>query len=155
MRAGPDLTKQELMTNPPHVITRRQFYSQIQSLFDPVGLGSPVLLVGKILLLKTWENGLEKLSWDDALPEPLVKEMIEFFIQLYELESIHFPRSLMPKNVEVIGKPDLVTFSDGSVLAFGAVSYIRWKISDNTWWSSIILSKSKIARKKLSKSAKT
>ena len=46
-----------------------------------------------------------------------------------------------------MGKPDLIIFSDGSVLAFGSVAYVRRKLSDETWWSRIILSKSKIAPK--------
>ena len=46
-RMGPDISKEELLANPPSVITRRQYYSQIQSLFDPLGLLSPVLLTAK------------------------------------------------------------------------------------------------------------
>ena len=61
LRMGPDITKQELIDSPPKIITRRQYYSQVQSLFDPVGFLSPVLLTAKVLLRKTWENGCEKL----------------------------------------------------------------------------------------------
>ena len=146
-RTGPDLSKQDLMENPPLSITRRQYYSQIQSLFDPIGFLSPVLLVAKILLRKTWENGCEKLRWDDPLPPLLVKEIVAFFIELFELENITFPRSLWPKNLEVVGRPDLVIFSDGSIVAFGSVAYIRWKLTNGKWWSMIVLSKSKIAPK--------
>ena len=81
------------------------------------------------------------------LPATLVKEIVSFFIELFELESLVFPRSLMPKNEETIGKPELVIFSDGSVAAFGAVVYIRWKLRTGKWWSTLVLSKSKIAPK--------
>ena len=87
------------------------------------------------------------MSWDDALPPSLVQEMVTFFIQLFELEDIVFTRSLIPKTGEVVGKPELILFSDGSVIAFGAVGYIRWKMRDGTWWTNLILSKSKIAPK--------
>ena len=147
IRSGPDLSKQQLMDNPPNSITRRQYYSQVQSLFDPLGLLSPVLLSAKILLRKTWEDGCEKLGWDDELPPYLVKEMVEFFIELFELENIVFPRSLLPKDQDVVGRPDLVIFSDGSVNAFGSVTYIRWQLKKGGWWSRIVLSKSKIAPK--------
>ena len=43
-RVGPDISKEDLVKNPPSEISRRQFYSQIQSLFDPIGLLSPILL---------------------------------------------------------------------------------------------------------------
>ena len=147
VRLGPDLTKQDLISNPPKVLTRRQYYSQIQSLFDPIGFLSPVLLVAKILLRKTWKNGCEKLGWDESLPPELVKEMIDFFIELFDLELITFSRSLLPKHEDVVGKPELVIFSDGSILAFGSVAYIRWKLNSGSWWSKLILSKSKIAPK--------
>ena len=53
----------------------------------------------------------------------------------------------MLKDKEVVGDPDLVIFSDGSVNAFGSVSYIRWELKQGGWWTNIILSKSKIAPK--------
>ena len=43
-RCGPDLTKQELRCSPPKSISRRQYYSVVQSLFDPIGFLSPLLL---------------------------------------------------------------------------------------------------------------
>ena len=129
------------------MLTRRQYYSQVQSLFDPIGLLSPVLLTAKILLRKTWEGGCEKLAWDNALPADLVQEMIVFFTQLFELENVDFSRSLLPKSGHVVGKPELVLFSDGSVIAFGAVAYICWRMEDGSCWSNLVLSKSKIAPK--------
>ena len=123
-RLGPDLTKQELMHDPPKVLTRRQYYSQIQSLFDPLGFLSPILLVAKILLRSTWENGCERLGWDEPLPAELVQKMLAFFLQLFELENVTFQRSLMPEE-ETVGKPELIVFSDGSTQAFGSVAYIR------------------------------
>ena len=46
-RTGPPLTKQMLLDSPPDVLTRRQYYSQVQVLFDPTGFLTPVLLHGK------------------------------------------------------------------------------------------------------------
>ena len=135
------------MDNPPVNITRRQYYSQVQSLFDPIGFLAPVLLTAKILLRRTWEDGCEKLAWDDPLPLALVKDIIHFFIELFALEDVSFSRSLLPKNEKIVGGPELVIFSDGSVTAFGSVVYIRWRLDSNTWWSTLVLSKSKIAPK--------
>ena len=145
-RIGPDLTKSQLLSDPPSSLTRRQYYSQIQSFFDPIGLLAPVLLKAKLLLRKSWEGDCSKLKWDDPLPEPLVKEMIDYFAELFELEDLSFSRSLWPHD-EVVGKPDLICFSDGSLLAFGTVLYIRWKLKAGGWWTSLIMSKSKIAPK--------
>ena len=89
-RSGPPLTKEKLMMSPPSVITRRQYYSQVQALFDPTGFLAPVLLRGKILLRKTWEVPNNELGWDDCLPPDLMKEMIDFFIELHELEDLEY-----------------------------------------------------------------
>ena len=117
-RVGPDLTREELSTNPPKFITRRQYYSQVQALFDPMGFLSPVLLWGKIILRMTWEDNCANLGWDDPLPESVMKEILRFFIDLFKLEDLEFSRSLWLE--EVIGVPGLLIFSDGSLKAFGA-----------------------------------
>ena len=46
-----------------------------------------------------------------------------------------------------MGKPDLVVFSDGSVLAFGAVAYVRWLLESGEYWTALVMSKSKVAPK--------
>ena len=145
-RVGPDLSREDLATRPPQIISRRQYYSQVQSLFDPIGLLSPVLLKAKLILRKTWEGDCSKLRWDDPLPEVLVREIVDFFLELFELETLTFPRSLWPAE-ETIGKPDLVCFSDGSISAFGTVVYIRWQLQTGGWWTTLVVSKSKIAPK--------
>ena len=99
-----------------------------------------------MILRKTWEGACSALKWDDCLPEDLVKEIIEFFLELYELESLKFPRSIWPQE-EAVGKPELVVFSDGSIVAFGAVVYVRWKLTSGAWWPALVTSKSKIAQK--------
>ena len=145
-RTGPNLSREQLLQDPPKSITRREYYSQVQSLFDPMGLLAPVLLKAKILLRKTWEGNCSKLKWDDPLPSELVKLMVDFFVELHDLEAVEFPRSLFPRE-NVVGGPELVVFSDGSVLAYGSVAYIRWKVDSGSWWSTIVMSKSKIAPK--------
>ena len=67
-------------------------------------------------------------------------------MSLYELEEVEFSRSLWPQD-EIVGDPELVIFSDGSLKAFGAVVYIRWKLAADGWWSSLVMSKSKIGPK--------
>ena len=142
-RTGPDLSKSDLLSHPPAVITRRQYYSQIQSLFDPIGLLAPVMLSAKLLLRKTWEGSCAALSWDDPLPKNLVDEIVAYFLELFDLEELEFPRSIWPRE-EIVGKPDLVCFSDGSELAFGAAIYVRWALVSGGYWTSLIMSKSKI-----------
>ena len=146
MRQGPDLSREKLLSCPPTTITRRQYYSQIQSLFDPIGLLAPILLTAKLLLRRTWEGDCAKLDWDDPLPNNLVKDIVAYFVELYDLEDLEFSRSIWPKE-ETVGKPDLVCFSDGSEVAFGTAVYIRWLLRSGSYWSTLVMSKSKIAPK--------
>ena len=145
-RTGPDLSKAELQSDPPRTISRRQYYSQVQSLFDPIGLLAPVMLKAKLILRKTWESECKDLKWDDDLPEVLVKEIVDYFIELFDLETLEFPRSIWPAEA-VIGKPELICFSDGSTSAFGTVVYVRWLLETGGWWTALVASKSKIAPK--------
>ena len=145
-RTGPDISKIDLIKEPPTVITRRQYYSQVQGVFDPIGLLSPLLLQAKILLRMTWEDECQELGWDDTLPRDLVAEILKFFVDLHDLEGIEFSRSLWPTE-EVVGDPEMIIFSDGSTKAFGAAAYIRWKLTTGVWWPMLIMSKSKIAPK--------
>ena len=86
------------------------------------------------------------MGWDDNLPAALREDILQFFIELYELEELEFPRSLWPEE-EVVGDPWIVSFSDGSVLGFRGVVYIRWELANGGYWSRIVLSKGKIGPK--------
>ena len=73
--------------------------------------------------------------------------MIQFFIELYDLEEIEFSRSLWPRE-DVYGKPELIMFSDGSIVAFGTVAYVRWK-TPSGFESCILAAKSRIAPRRI------
>lgn len=46
-------------------ITKRTMLSQIASLFDPLGLLGPVVIVAKILMQDVWK---QKVEWDESVP---------------------------------------------------------------------------------------
>ncbi|KAF8785771.1 hypothetical protein HNY73_011276 [Argiope bruennichi] len=52
------------------VLTKRGLLSLAQSIFDPLGISSPVTIIPKFMLQESWNLGLK---WDDALPEGLSK----------------------------------------------------------------------------------
>ena len=61
------------------------------------------------------------------MTEVLVSEWQVYFDMLLQLETIKFPRSFKPENVDPDVKPDLVTFTDGNPQSYGAVAYILWR----------------------------
>ena len=104
------------------MLTRRLLLSDVSRIFDPVGFLCPVLLESKILMRESWCGKV--LGWDDPVPVDQVKQWLDFLSLLLSLGGIKFSRSLWPDE-EVVGLPMLIVFSDGSVLAFGVVAYIR------------------------------
>ena len=71
--------------------------------------------------------------------------------EMFDLEYLYFPRSLVPKDYDPDEKPLLVIFSDGSDKACCSVAYLVWKLKNGKVHVSLITSRTKIASlKKLS-----
>ena len=146
---GPEIlvsSQEQMMNLPSAVLTRRTLLSNIHRIFDPLGLLIPLLLQGKLLLRATWND--KSIGWDDLLPEELREQWKSFLSSLLSLGDVTFPRSLWPDE-DVVGLPSLVIFTDGSVSAYGAVAYIRWKLSSGQFWSRLIMAKGKIGPKNI------
>lgn len=136
----PDLNPDEIPRLIPEVLTRRMVLAQVMRIYDPFGMWSPVILIGKVLLRETWEC---QLGWDDAVPADLHGRWVRFFIASKELNGLRYPRVLKP--AEAVGDPMLVIFSDASDAAYGFVAYVRWQLRNNTFSSRLILAKCRIA----------
>ena len=107
--------------------TKRIILSQVNSIYDPLGLAGPFTIRAKILMRQLW--GIEeKLHWDDPIPDKYKREWMQFCQDLIEMNNVKFKRCLKPKNAT--GEPILIIFSDGSSNAYGACAYMRWKTSD-------------------------
>ena len=122
----------------PEVLTKRMILSQVNSIYDPLGLAGPYTVRAKILMRKLWTYET-KLDWDDPIPEEYRREWMTFFDDLPEMEKITVKRH------NAIGDPILIIFSDGSNNAYGACAYIRWELSMRAFVSYIILSKNRLA----------
>ena len=137
---GPNMQYEEILSaGLPVPLTRRIVLGQVMAIYDPLGLLAPFVLQAKLLLRKTWQL---KLEWDEPVGDELQYEWRRFFTNLFDAEKINFPRCLTPENA--VGNPQLILFSDGSEVAYGAVAYIRWKTTDG-YWCRIIMAKSRIA----------
>ena len=49
-------TKQDLSKDVIANLTRRQVLSQVNSIYDPLGLATPFIVKAKILMRKTWSS---------------------------------------------------------------------------------------------------
>jgi len=139
---GPDLFEMDMHLPAQSHVTKKIMLSVIMTVFDPLGLLTPVTVRLKMMMRKVWACD-PKLGWDDSLPHVLECEWIRLVQELNEAKSIKFRRSITPDDAD--GKPILVVFSDGSIDAYGAVAYARWKVRHGGFAARIIAAKSRMA----------
>ncbi|XP_055614881.1 uncharacterized protein LOC129761192 [Toxorhynchites rutilus septentrionalis] len=99
--------------------TRRQVYSVIARLFDPLGLIGPVIAWAKIRMQQLW---VATRDWDEPLSQELAERWTQFYEQLPFLSEVRVNRFAF------CSQPHLVQFhifSDASEAAYGACVYAR------------------------------
>ncbi len=118
-----------------------------QGQYDPLGLLCVFTIRFKILMRNIVGEGPPKVSgWDDPVPANINKDFREVVTHLGELRAITFPRAAKPKE-EVVGKPMLLIFRDGSTLASCALAYLRWQMADDTVQCRLLAGKTRVAPK--------
>ena len=127
---------------PPQQLTKRMILSQINSVYDPLGLTGPFTVKAKILMRHLWGSD-QKLDWDDPIHEQNRKNWITFFKDLQDMGQIRFMGCMKPS--DAIGEPILIVFSDASQDAYAACAYVRWKLQNGQFESNLILSKNRLA----------
>ncbi len=131
----------------PEAITKRELWRVAQGQYNPLGLLCVFTIRFKILMRNIVGEGPPKVSgWDDPVPTNINKEFQEVVTHLGELRAITFPRAAKPKE-EVVGKPMLLIFGDGSTLASCALAYLRWQMADGTVQCRLLAGKTRVAPK--------
>lgn len=139
-RIDPDINQNDIKHILPEQVTKRQILSQVNGFYDPLGLASPVIIQAKIMMAQLWK--IDGLEWDDSIPDIEYRKWIDFFYKLFEMEKLTFNRCLKP--IDAIGDPYCITFSDASEEAYGAVTYVRWRLPNGTFESRLVAAKSKV-----------
>ena len=57
------------------IVTKRVVLSLVNSIYDPLGFITPIVIKAKILLKKPW---CCKLDWDETVPHEILKEWLNF-----------------------------------------------------------------------------
>ena len=114
--------------------TKRVLLQCIAVLFDPLGLISPYVLQGKLILQELWKLGV---AWDDVLASRLSSIIEQWWGDRHKLSDLHFPRWLGGGDG---GKVSVHMFCDASERAFGCCIYFVWSSA-----SQLVFAKSKVA----------
>ena len=72
-------------------ITKRVVFSKIAQLFDPLGFLSPVIVLAKQIMQKTWAA---QIDWDSELEGPLLDSWLHFRSSLCRVNEIKIPRQV-------------------------------------------------------------
>lgn len=125
--------------NPPAQMIKRSLLSDINRIYDPIGLITPILIKGKIFLQQLW---LLKMDWDSILPDDLRERWIKFYSSLKSLEKLSISRKVISDGTLNIS---LHGFCDASQQAYGACVYIRTQTYDGAVHVKLLMSKSRVA----------
>ncbi|XP_069184627.1 uncharacterized protein [Procambarus clarkii] len=77
-------------------LTMRKLLSYVSQPFDPVGLLSPILIRGKLLMQECWQKNM---GWDDPLPIKLQGKRQTLTTDFNQLSVLKFPRNALGQNL--------------------------------------------------------
>ena len=102
--------------------TRRAMLSFVSSLFDPLGVAAPFILLGKQILQRLCQLNYD---WDEEIRDEQLVAWNAWQESLHELSHVTIPRCLKTNLAENLCSVQLHSFSDASRLGYGAVTYLR------------------------------
>ncbi|XP_055922514.1 uncharacterized protein LOC129953385 [Eupeodes corollae] len=119
--------------------TKRSILSLSSSLFDPMGLLSPIIIRAKILLQQLW---IEKFDWDENISPNLETEWRQFMTDLNSIQNLPIPRYVFLENnirFQIHG------FADASMKGYGCCIYLRSIDNSGSVGVKLLVAKSRVA----------
>ena len=102
-------------------LKKRGLLATTASLYDPLGLIAPVLLIPKLIQQELCRL---ELDWDDAIPENYSKEFCKWRDETTHLSILQIKRCFQDGPSAASDK-ELHVFTDASEFAYGAAAYIK------------------------------
>ena len=129
---------EEFVSSP---LSRRKLLSLVSSLYDPLGLVGPMVVLGRLVLQEVTRL---KFGWDDKLPDALVERWKSWVDTLQSLSEVRIPRCIKPLEFNDAAL-EIHNFSDASQVAYGTASYLRCTNKSGQVSVRLIMAKSKVA----------
>ncbi|XP_055642528.1 uncharacterized protein LOC129779211 [Toxorhynchites rutilus septentrionalis] len=120
--------------------TKRIIVSQMSSLFDPLGLLSPVIVLAKMIVQTLWKQDY---PWDYCLPPTVQQMWLDYQQHIAFLKDLRIPRFISSLNS--FDNIELHGFRDASERAYGACIYMRSIAENGSCVVHLIAAKSRIA----------
>ena len=125
-------------------MTRRGILSSVSSLYDPLGLISPVILEGKNIIKQLCCDGY---SWDEPVSEETVARWLDWKKDILQLSEVSVPRCYTPGGCKM-KRHELHHFSDASTFGYGQCSYLRMVDDHGLISTCLVMSKAKVTPKR-------
>ncbi|TWW53666.1 hypothetical protein D4764_0186590 [Takifugu flavidus] len=109
-------------------LTRRGILAMMSSVYDPLGMLSPVVLPAKNILQELCRL---RTGWDDAVPDHLAQHWSRWMEELQQLTNFGVDRCFTPPEFGATAEAQLHHFSDASETGYGVVTYLVQKNSSN------------------------
>lgn len=119
------------------VRTKRDIWKVVPSIYDPLGLLAPYVLLGKMIVNAACR---EVKGWDSLLPPKFVDSMVKWSEEFSNIENISWSRWAgieNPKRIQLYG------CCDASSYAMGACVYLISTAQDDTITANLIMGKTR------------
>ena len=128
-REDPDLSQNDISRIPHIDLTKRRLLGWVMSIYDPMGIMSPLTIKTKIALRQLFGGKNTNLGWDDPVcpSDHLIWEKL--LAEFLKIDQIVVTRSVRPPYA--FGLPELYGFFDGSLEAYSCCIYLRWCVSND------------------------
>ena len=121
--------------------TKRHIWKLCPSIYDPMGLLSPYVLKGKLIVSEACDKVK---GWDSPIAQTYIDKAVSWASEFDRVEEIAFDRNISinnPKKVQLVG------CCDASSKAYGACVYLVSTAQDGTVTSNLIMAKTRNAPK--------
>ncbi|XP_041978615.1 uncharacterized protein LOC121732727 [Aricia agestis] len=130
---------------PPHLLqknapTKREILKIVMSVYDPLGLASPVTIQAKRLIQEVWRRGID---WDVRVDDDLAEQWTEWLDLLQRLKAIKIPRAYAAYSEA--SSLQLHIFVDASSTAYASALYWRSETEDGRVRVSLVTAKARVA----------
>lgn len=123
-------------------LTKRSILSTVCSVFDPLGLVSPIILIGRKILQDVCAEGQD---WDDPVAENIKNRWELWIIELQKLKDYKINRCFRPRELDELVAVELHHFSDASSTGFGQCTYLRLVDCHKRVHCSLVFAKARVA----------